>query len=252
MVLIGASIAAIVALEMGSAFQMMNANSNDLKGKMGSVSLTSTLTQVISKPASCMAQMLPAYKTGFSLASASSAIGMPIGFLSNDNVSQIYGPPPVAGATPVPVPNYDVSVNSLTFSNAVAAGVDGSGNNLYLGYLTANLLKMSNNTQQVSGGRGLQTITVGAMYLAVDGTNTIQNCYGQPMTVIAACSSLGGNYVASANPPCELPYPCANGLIFMGYDASQNPICSPAAAQSVVLCPAGHTVVSNGTGYVCN
>lgn len=255
-ILVATAISAILALAFASMFQMMSASSNNLKGSLGAQSLVSTLVQVTSPltwpngNSACLNNLLPGY-TVFNAAQAGTPTGMPMGFMASDGVSQIF-----AGPTPTPLTNYNVSVTNLIFENAVLVSTNPVTNDsLYLGNLEVGLLKLAAPNKVVAGGQALPETWVEFLTVQVDINNNIINCYNVPTTAQTACSSLGGTYQVGATPPCQMPYPCASAgpnFVFMGYDVSNNPICTPSAALAADSCATnGQTVASNGTSWGC-
>jgi prepilin-type N-terminal cleavage/methylation domain-containing protein len=255
--LISLIIMSILSLGVASIYQMMNSSSNNVNANVGAQSVRATLVQMIAQPGVCFNRLLPAYKVpGYYNATTAATTGLPLGFMSDDGVTQIVGPAPGPSPTPVPLPNYNVSVNYLLFKTGnpplPSVGLDNNPPNspLYKGTLVMGLQKMANANQSVTGGNGLQALSVGTLLISVDSNNDIVDCLTNNSTTLDACSAMGGVYNAANIPPCALANPCASN-VFLGYDGLGNPVCQPPAVMTVLNCTAGQSVVSNGTGFVC-
>jgi prepilin-type N-terminal cleavage/methylation domain-containing protein len=254
-VLIALVVMGILAVEMTSIFQNMNASSNNIRAKVGYQSLYSSLVQIISNQTVCYNSLTAnAGNTNYSSTLAQTT-GLPLQFTSQDGVTIIVGNDPTATPAPSPIPlqNYNVSIDHVLFEGGIPTGQTDplTGAPLYSGTLKVDLEKLGSNAL-AAGGSGLVQMQFGPWLLAVNAGNQILNCYAQSQSPSDACTTMGGFYVASAIPPCQIAYPCQGPNIFVGYDVNSNPICQPSALLTLVTqCSAGQTVIANGSGFSC-
>lgn len=166
--------------------------------------------------------------------------GLDLAFTLDDNTSVI--------ASNQDLRSYGVRVNSLKFKalNGGASFQEDPAqpqNNLYYGTLHLNASELR------PGGITKKDAIVSGLMLSVNPTTLdISRCFltdGE----FDLCGQLGGNKVVAADGTvtCQATHDCGS-LLWTGFDASGNPVCKSLPTLIGEFCPAGETLVANGSG----
>jgi type II secretory pathway pseudopilin PulG len=248
-IMISLAITSIIFLALASLFNTSILIRRNLDMSISRDNLRSVLLSTFSHSNSCAPALTTAGNvTKFNLAQAQSATGLPLNITLDSGNTVIVSGDPATGVTPqVLLPNYNISYEYVTFSNAVTQGPDQNiiGNTIYVG---AVVMKTDKFTDVVTiGGTEYAPQSVGVLIMSVSPANTIDACV-TAVSVSDACASIGGqNGNPTAQAQCIIQSPCALGLLFAGNSASGLPICI--APQS--SCPvAGEGLAPNTAGVL--
>jgi len=136
-------------------------------------------------------------------------------------------------------------INSLSLANNALVATLGTDKQ-YLATLT---LRAQKQNAATSVGAASKAPAAFAVYVLVDSSNRIKECYSKDGTAVQACTAQGGTYTPGATPLCQMPArSCPNGQVLTGLNSDGSLQC----AVFPITCPCGTCWVKSsghfGTG----